>query len=107
MKALLKALGVTIWGTIAFALLTTFVLVGYRAGMRYRDSSSRAVETAVPHGQPAGNDSVGRSSGDSVGNRGQPSRGKVPAASSTTMDAARKQLRDAADQHQYYATLAY
>lgn len=40
MGSLLKALGVTIWGTIAVGLLLTIVLLGYRAVVKYRDLSA-------------------------------------------------------------------
>jgi tetratricopeptide (TPR) repeat protein len=40
MGSLLKALSVTIWGTIAVGLLLTIVLLGYRAVVKYRDLSA-------------------------------------------------------------------
>jgi tetratricopeptide (TPR) repeat protein len=45
-QSLLKALGITIWGLIAFGLLAVFIFVGYEAALRYRRSIG-AAETAA------------------------------------------------------------
>ena len=51
MAALLKALGLTIWGLIAFGLVAIFIFVGYEAALKYRLSAAPTLETrssAVP-----------------------------------------------------------
>lgn len=107
MRSILKALGVTIWGTIAFGLLIVFLLVGYRAGMRYRNAGPQPLETTVSGAQPAGSKFVDQSSSDSTS---LPSGGKgnsTPATNPMTIDAARTQFHEAADQQHYGAVLAY
>jgi hypothetical protein len=39
MGSMLKALGLTIWGLIAFGLLVLFIFVGYLAALKYRAPS--------------------------------------------------------------------
>jgi hypothetical protein len=43
--AVLKALGLTIWGLIALGLLTLFVVVGYQAVVRLRNPGTPVADT--------------------------------------------------------------
>ena len=107
MRSLLKALGVTIWGTIAFGLLITFVLLGYRAGMRYRIAAPPMVETEGSRGQPSGNKPDLQSSFHSAAPPTRDEENSASATNQAAVDAAHEQLRSAADQQQYVAALAY
>jgi tetratricopeptide (TPR) repeat protein len=42
-KSILKALGVTIWGVVAFGLMAIFIFVGYKAALKYRASHDTIV----------------------------------------------------------------
>jgi tetratricopeptide (TPR) repeat protein len=46
--AMLKALGLTMWGLIAFGLLIVFFFVGYQAALKYRPSSAPVVDASSP-----------------------------------------------------------
>jgi hypothetical protein len=46
--AMLKALGLTMWGLIAFGLLIVFFFVGYQAALKYRLSSAPVVDASLP-----------------------------------------------------------
>jgi tetratricopeptide (TPR) repeat protein len=107
MNSLLKALGVTIWGTIAFGLLTTFVLVGYRAGIRYSNLHSALVDTAGLEDKSTGNRSVSHSRGGTPGHAIQDQRNSASGSGSIAVDPTHALFRDAADQHQYDLALAY
>src|SRR5260370_33847125 len=54
MKAILKALGLTIWGLIAIGLLATFVFVGYEAAIMHRASSGTMADegTSIDRSEP-------------------------------------------------------
>ena len=47
MRSILKALGLTIWGLIAIALLAMFVFVGYEAAIRHRAASDALVDEST------------------------------------------------------------
>jgi hypothetical protein len=47
MGSMLKALGLTIWGLIAFGLLVVFIFVGYEAALKYRSSSGSGVDAST------------------------------------------------------------
>ena len=44
MRSILKALGLTIWGLIAFGLVAIFIFVGYEIALKYR-ATSGSVDT--------------------------------------------------------------
>lgn len=107
MGSLLKALGVTIWGTIAVGLLLTIVLLGYRAVVKYRDLSAATTDSRNLESQPSGNGSVLRSGGADTD---KPTQSQETSASGNTaiaIAAARTLIRTAADQHQYEVALSY
>jgi hypothetical protein len=45
---MLKALGLTMWGVIAFGLLIVFIFVGYQAALKYHPSSAPVVDASAP-----------------------------------------------------------
>jgi hypothetical protein len=48
MRALLNALGITIWGSIAISLAVALATFGYRASVSYRDTRTADVRPALP-----------------------------------------------------------
>jgi hypothetical protein len=48
MRALLNALGITIWGSIAISLAVALATFGYRASVSYRDSRTADLRPALP-----------------------------------------------------------
>ena len=93
----LKALGLSIWGLIAFGLLIIFILVGYQAGLKFRSSGVPGEPTqsvsAVSGGRPA-----------FAPTAPEPRKSIPPSFNS---DATRRLLREAADQHEYGTVLEY
>jgi hypothetical protein len=53
-RAILKALWLTIWGLIAIGLLATFLFVGYQAAIRHRASSGIIADegTSIDRAEP-------------------------------------------------------
>ena len=52
-RSMLKALGLTIWGLIAFGLLAIFIFVGFKAALKYRAANgdqSKQVQSGLPGG---------------------------------------------------------
>jgi tetratricopeptide (TPR) repeat protein len=90
-QAALKALGLTMWGVIAFGLLVLFGVVGYEAAIKYRAFGINA-PTPSPINQP-----------DSLPMSTQSAADKIPppVAAATHLDASQTRLRDAATQHRY------
>jgi tetratricopeptide (TPR) repeat protein len=102
--SLLKALGVTIWGLIAFGLLAIFVFVGYQAALKFRSPSTSVADTHNRNSQLDGSPAFIQSNSDTV-------KQTIPepqsASKSISSDATRTLFRDAAEQHQYGATVEY
>jgi hypothetical protein len=57
MSALLKAMGVTIWGLIGIALVFSLMVFGFRASLLYRDARIR--ETPATHSSAESDTSLG------------------------------------------------
>jgi tetratricopeptide (TPR) repeat protein len=104
MGSILKGLGLTIWGLIAFGLLAIFMFVGYEAALRYRASSGSVVNERTEneqsnHGQPAPPGGIGSSARThDVPNGSLPPR---------TPEATRKLLLSAAQNRQYESAIEY
>jgi tetratricopeptide (TPR) repeat protein len=98
--ALLKALGMTIWGLIAFGLLAIFIFVGYEAAMRFRSSATPLAETHSPSIQstPA---SIRNDPTNEVIPESKPASKPISAAQT------RVHFREAAELHQYGATVEF
>jgi tetratricopeptide (TPR) repeat protein len=92
----LKALGLTIWGLIAFGLLVIFIFVGYEAALRYRATSGPPDTHRGPSGVigaqlPANRTQAGQTT---------PSPPRTP-------DATRKLLLNAVQNRQYDTAIKY
>jgi tetratricopeptide (TPR) repeat protein len=98
LRSLLKALGLTIWGLIAFGLLVIFIFVGYQAALKFRSFSNPVADTH------SGNDRTASTNLDSDAARQTLAGSVQPIASS---DATRVLFSEAAEQHQYGATVEY
>ena len=107
MKALLKALGLTIWGLIAIGLLAMFIFVGYEAAIRHRASSGTLADESTSNDQSEPGE-LGRSGGiassaptsrtDDIAHASAPAR---------TPGATRILLLDAAHNSKYESAIAY
>jgi tetratricopeptide (TPR) repeat protein len=102
--SLLKALGVTIWGLIAFGLLAIFVFVGYQAALKFRSPSTSIADTHNRNGQLDGSPAFTQSNSNTVK---QTTPEPQPASKSISSDATRTLFRNAAEQHQYGTTVEY
>jgi tetratricopeptide (TPR) repeat protein len=100
LRTLIKALGLTVWGLIAFGLLILFVFVGYQAALRIHTPNAVATNTNNLSGQAASDTPSG-----GITPAGTPSSGRD--ANQLAMDATHKQLRSAIDKHQYEAAIGY
>lgn len=98
MRSLLKALGLTIWGLIAFGLLVIFIFVGYQAALKFRSPSNPVADTHGTKDHPAFTNL------DSDTAR---QRLAKPALAIASSDATRALFREAAEQHRYGATVDY
>ena len=107
MGSLLKALGLTIWGLIAFGLLAIFIFVGYQAALKFRGSSTPVADTHSTNVQSDARPPSARSDSD-AGTQATPESKKPGSASKpTSLDATRRLFREAAEQHQYGTVLEY
>jgi hypothetical protein len=97
-RTLLKALGLTIWGLIAFGLLILFVFVGYQAAMKFRSPGVSAANTPNKSGQTDGGLSVSPSGSDT---------GSAADSGALNLEATHILLQSAANQHQYEAAIGY
>jgi tetratricopeptide (TPR) repeat protein len=102
--SLLKGLGMTIWGLIAFGLLAIFVFVGYQAALKSRSPSTSVADTHNANRQLDGSPAFTQSNSDTVQ---QATPEPQSASKSISSDAARTLFRDAAEQHQFGATVEY
>jgi tetratricopeptide (TPR) repeat protein len=107
LRTLLKALGLTIWGLIAFGLLILFVFVGYQAAMKFRNPIVPAANTPNVSGQTDGSLSASSSGSDTVARTTQDQNSAGADSSPLNLEATHKLLRSAADQHQYEAAIGY
>jgi tetratricopeptide (TPR) repeat protein len=105
--SMLKALGLTIWGLIAFGLLAIFIFVGYEAALRYRASSGSIVDESATNDQskhrqlgPSGR--IG-SSAPAERTHDVPNGSAPPRAPEAT----RKLLLNAAQNRQYGSAIEY
>jgi hypothetical protein len=107
MSALLKAMGVTIWGLIGIALVFSLVVFGFRASLLYRDARIR--ETPATNSSAESDTSFGlrpenrRASPNE--NRGADAAGIY--SSERAARATRTLLRQAAENQQYERALEY
>jgi tetratricopeptide (TPR) repeat protein len=105
--SILKGLGLTIWSLIAFGLLAIFIFVGYEAALKYRPSNGFVADESTrsdqsKHGPLDLSGGVGPpESTDRT--LGAPDRPALP----HTPDATRKQLLNAAQNHQHDAVVEY
>jgi tetratricopeptide (TPR) repeat protein len=105
--SMLKALGLTIWGLIAFGLLAVFIFMGYEAALKYRASSGSVVDasTATPQSRealpvpPASIEALKPAASMPVA----PASSPFP----LTLDATHQLLRSAAEHHQYDMAIEY
>jgi tetratricopeptide (TPR) repeat protein len=105
--SLLKALGLTIWGLIAFGLLAIFIFIGYEAALKFRGSSAPVADTHGANVQSDGSPASAHSDRD-AGKQTAPESKKAGSASKpTSLDATRRLFREAAEQHQYGTVLEY
>jgi tetratricopeptide (TPR) repeat protein len=103
MGSMLKALGLTIWGLIAFGLLVTFTFVGYEAALKHRASSVSAVEssTASPQSTEVLRDT-------SAGSETVKAAAPMPAAPPVSSPSLTHQLlQSAAENRQYRMAIEY
>lgn len=103
MGSILKGLGLTIWGLIAFGLLAISTFVGYEAALRHRASSGPIADESTTndqskHGQPPPN-GIGSSFP-----RNDVPNGSVPAR---TPEATRKLFLSAAQNREYESAIDY
>jgi tetratricopeptide (TPR) repeat protein len=94
LSAVLKAMGLTLWGLIAFGLLTVFLFVGYQAAIRLRSPNHPVADIRDVNGQPDGSLTPDL---------------KTPLSGLNTANlaATQKLLRSAADEHRYEAAIGY
>jgi tetratricopeptide (TPR) repeat protein len=104
-RSILKALGLTIWGLIAFGLVAIFIFVGYEVALKYR-ATSDSVDTE----KEANNQASSSLSGPSVeptdstgGTTDVPHISALP----RTPDATRKLLFGAVQSRQYASVIEY
>lgn len=102
MRSLLKALGLTIWGLIAFGLIAIFIFVGYQAALRFRSVYTPSAETPTTKAQ-AGGTPASVHAGTDTTEKAKSSSESLPVHS----DAIRIKFRDAAEQHHNVATVEY
>ena len=102
LSAALKAMGLTLWGLIAFGLLTLFLFVGYRAATRIRSPSVPVADTRDMNGQT--DHSVTAPSGLGAATVKTP---PLSGLNSPNLAATQKLLRNAADEHRYEAAIGY
>jgi tetratricopeptide (TPR) repeat protein len=107
LSTLLKALGLTVWGLIAFGLLILFVLVGYQAATKFRSPSLPAADTRDVNGQTDSSMSASPVRSDTVVRTTRDQKTSATDRSPLNLDATRKLLRSAADQHQYEAAIGF
>jgi tetratricopeptide (TPR) repeat protein len=103
MGSMLKALGLTIWGLIAFGLLVTFTFVGYEAALKHRASSGSVVDssTASPQsGEVPGDTSAGT---ETV----KPAAPMPVAPAFSSPSLTHRLLQSAAENHQYRMAIEY
>jgi hypothetical protein len=99
-RSLLKALGLTIWGLIAFGLIAVFIIVGYQAALRLRSVNAPSAETPSTKAQSGGIPAVTHAGTDTAE--------KVKSSSQSVRvnsDAIRTMFRAAAEQHHNVATV--
>jgi tetratricopeptide (TPR) repeat protein len=98
---MLKALGLTMWGLIAFGLLIVFFFVGYQAALKYRPSSAPVVGASSARPRPIETQpSVARETGTQA-----PTRSVAPVLSSPPLT--HQSLQNAAASHQYEMAIEY
>jgi hypothetical protein len=103
MGSMLKALGLTIWGLIAFGLLAVFIFVGYEAALKYRASSGPVVDSSTASPQSR---EVLR--GPSVGTETVKPAAPIPVAPVFSSPSLTHQLlQSAAENHQYNMAIEY
>jgi tetratricopeptide (TPR) repeat protein len=105
--SVLKALGLMIWGLIALGLLALFVLVGYRAAVKFRGPSVPIVDTQSTNDQSNAGLAVTHSESDTVKQTTPDQRNLASASNPVASEATRVRLRSAADQHQYQTALEF
>jgi tetratricopeptide (TPR) repeat protein len=105
--SLLKALGLTIWGLIAFGLVAIFIFVGYQAALKFRSPSTSAVDTHRTNVQSDGSPSFAHPDSDASKQTTPESKKAAAASKPTSLDATRKLFREAAELHQYGTVLDY
>jgi tetratricopeptide (TPR) repeat protein len=103
MGSMLKALGLTIWGLIAFGLLVVFIFVGYEAALKYRAPSGSAVDASTASPQ-----STEVLRGPSVGTETVKPAAPVPVAPVFSSPTRTHQLlQSAAENHHYDTAIEY
>jgi tetratricopeptide (TPR) repeat protein len=98
---MLKALGLTMWGLIAFGLLIVFFFVGYQAALKYRPSSAPVVDASSARPRPVeAQPSVATETGTPA-----PPRPVAPVLSSPPLT--HQLLQNAAANHRYEMAIEY
>jgi hypothetical protein len=99
LRTLLKALGLTMWGLIAFGLLVLFILVGYQAATKLRSPSFPAANTGDLNGQTDGSMSVSPSRGGAVERTTPDQKNSVRDSNPLNWDATHKLLQERGDRN--------
>ncbi len=103
MRALLNAMGVTLWGVIAITLAVALAMIGYRSAFNHKVTSAMDLRTAIPVGAD-----IPRAAPSAIESRAPPSASSLrfpraaPGAAS-----ARDQFHRAAANSQYAAVEQY
>jgi tetratricopeptide (TPR) repeat protein len=105
--AMLKALGLTIWGLIALGLLALFLVVGYQTALKLRSSGILVADTQSKNDESSGSVAFTGPGSDTFKATTPDQRNSASTSNPATWEATRKLLRGAADQHQYETAVDY
>jgi tetratricopeptide (TPR) repeat protein len=100
--AMLKALGLTMWGLIAFGLLVVFIFVGYQASLKHHPSSAPVVDAS------SASPKIEAQPGLAGGTQTTAPSAPLPAAPDvSSLPVTRQLLQSAAAHHQYEMAIEY
>jgi tetratricopeptide (TPR) repeat protein len=105
--SLLKALGLTIWGLVAFGLLVVFIFVGYQAALRFHSPGVSIADTHSTKDQSDSAPALRPPTGDTVKQTSPDHKNSVSASKQISSDVTRMLLRGAAERHQYETAVEY
>ena len=104
--SLLKALGLTIWGLIAFGLLALFIFVGYEAALKYRSSEATPEKTTSSVRQSAAESQTPFGDGAAV-KPAPPGGDSTTAPTLPLANVTHQMLQNAAAQHRHALVIEY